>query len=144
MIEQDSVKLLRECDAGVKMGVSSIDEVIGAAKARGMRDALVKCREEHQALGQEIRERLERFHDQGKDPSPVAQTMSRLKTQAKLLLHESDASIARLMVDGCEMGVQSLDRYLEQYKAADERSKDIAKRLIGQEKQLASELRAFL
>ena len=144
MIEQDSVKLLRECDAGVKMGVSSIDEVIGSAKARGMRDALVKCREEHQALGREIRERLDRFHDQGKDPSPVAQTMSRLKTQAKLLLHESDASIARLMVDGCEMGVQSLDRYLEQYKAADERSKDIAKRLICQEKQLASELRAFL
>ena len=29
MIEQDTIKLLRECDAGIKMGVGSIDEVLG-------------------------------------------------------------------------------------------------------------------
>ena len=28
MIEKDTVRLLRECDAGVKMGVSSIDDII--------------------------------------------------------------------------------------------------------------------
>lgn len=28
MIEKDTIKLLRECDAGVKMGVSSIDDVL--------------------------------------------------------------------------------------------------------------------
>ena len=32
MVEQDTIKLLRECDAGVKMGVSSIDDVIGYVK----------------------------------------------------------------------------------------------------------------
>lgn len=29
MISPDTIKLLRECDAGIKMGVSSIDEVLG-------------------------------------------------------------------------------------------------------------------
>ena len=28
MIEQDTIKLLRECDAGIKMGISSIDDVL--------------------------------------------------------------------------------------------------------------------
>ena len=28
MIEQDTIRLLRECDSGVKMGISSIDDVI--------------------------------------------------------------------------------------------------------------------
>ena len=28
MIEQDTIKLLRECDAGVKMGITSIDDVL--------------------------------------------------------------------------------------------------------------------
>ena len=28
MVESDTVKLLRECDAGVKMGVDSIEDVI--------------------------------------------------------------------------------------------------------------------
>ena len=33
MIEQDTIKLLRECDAGVKMGVDSIDDVLGEVKS---------------------------------------------------------------------------------------------------------------
>ena len=28
MIEPDTIKLLRECDAGIKMGISSIEEVL--------------------------------------------------------------------------------------------------------------------
>jgi hypothetical protein len=48
------------------------------------------------------------------------------------------------MTDGCNMGVKSLSRYLNQYKAADEVSKDITKRLIKQEEQLARDIRGFL
>ena len=28
MIEEDTIRLLRECDAGIQMGVSSIDDVV--------------------------------------------------------------------------------------------------------------------
>ena len=52
------------------------------------------------------------------------------------LLRECDA--------GTKMGIKSLSRYLNQYKAADERSKDIAKRLIHLEAQLAADIRGFL
>ena len=34
MIEQDTIELLRECDAGIKMGVSAIDEVMDSAQAK--------------------------------------------------------------------------------------------------------------
>lgn len=34
MIEQDTIKLLRECDAGVKMGVASIETCLTAFTAR--------------------------------------------------------------------------------------------------------------
>ena len=33
MIEQDTIKLLRECDAGVKMGISSIEDVLDHVQA---------------------------------------------------------------------------------------------------------------
>jgi hypothetical protein len=42
------------------------------------------------------------------------------------------------------MGVKSLNRYLNQYKAADEVTKDITKRLIHLEEQLAVDIRGFL
>lgn len=144
MIEKDTVKLLRECDAGVKMGVSSIDEVMDYVEARPMREALDRCRNEHNRLGAEIQGRLDRFQDEGKDPNPVIKTMSWMKTNAMLMMHESDHTIADLMTDGCNMGVKSLSRYLNQYKAADEVSKDIAKRLIRQEQDLADSMRAYL
>ena len=144
MIEQDTVKLLRECDAGVKMGVQSIEDVQDKAKSPALRKALADCKTEHESLGREIRTELSRFQDQGKDPNPVAEKMSWIKTEAMLMMKESDSTIADLMTDGCNMGVKSLNRYLNQYKAADERSKDISKRLIHMEQTLAEDVRAFL
>ena len=70
--------------------------------------------------------------------------MSWLKTNMKLTMNESDGTIADLITDGCNMGVKSLSRYLNQYAAADEVSKDIAKRLINLEGQLAIDLRDYL
>ena len=144
MIEQDTVKLLRECDAGIRMGTESIDEVVDYVHAPQMRDLLNTSRYEHAQLGNEIQAQLERFQDKGKSPNPVVQGMSWIKTNMRLVMDESDATIADLMTDGCNMGVKSLNRYLNQYGAADERSKDITKRLIKLEQQLSVDLRSYL
>ena len=144
MIEKDTIKLLRECDAGVKMGIKSIDDVLSYVRAEDLRRRLTDCRAEHDKLNGEIQEQLARFHDAGKDPNPMAKGMSWLKTNVKLVIDESDETIADLMTDGCNMGVKSLNRYLNQYEAADEFSKDIAKRLINLEEKLAVDIRAFL
>ena len=39
MIEQDTIRLLRECDAGIKMGVSSIDDVFDYVSSDDFRHA---------------------------------------------------------------------------------------------------------
>ena len=144
MIQQDTVKLLRECDSGVKMGISSINEVFTSVDSSVMKQYLDRCRTEHEQLEDEIQGYLNRNCDEGKDPNPIIKGMSWIKTNMKLGMDDSDKSIAELMTDGCNMGVKSLSRYLNEYKAADEYSKDIAKRLIKQEEQLAVDMRAFL
>lgn len=144
MIEQDTIKLLRECDAGIKMGISSIDDVLNYTHNDTLRKYLSDCRSEHKKLNTEIQTLLDKFHDEGKKPSPIAKSMSWIKTNIKLGIDESDKTIADLITDGCNMGVKSLNRYLNQYKAADEKSKDIAKRLINLEEKLAIDIRSFL
>ena len=144
MIEQDTIKLLRECDAGVKMGISSIGDVLDYVSAKELRKLLTDCKEDHETLEKELRGLLDRYQDDGKEPNPMAKGMSWLKTNVKLAVNESDATIAELMTDGCNMGVKSLNQYLNQYKAADEKSKDITKRLIRLEEQLAVDLRGYL
>ena len=144
MVEQDTIKLLRECDAGVKMGVSSIDDVMDHVNAEKLRDLLRECRAKHEQLDKELQTLLDKYHDDGKEPNPMAKGMSWVKTNVMLAMKDSDATIADLMTDGCNMGVKSLHKYLNQYKAADEDSKDIAKRLVDLEEKLAIDIRGFL
>ena len=144
MIEPDTIKLLRECDAGIKMGVSAIDDVMKYVHDEVFEKYLVDCKNQHNKLKEEIQSLLEEYQDEGKDPNPMAKGMSWMKTNVKLVMDESDETIADLITDGCNMGVKSLSRYLNQYKAADERTKDIAKRLIALEEKLAVDIRCFL
>ena len=144
MREQDTVKLLRECDAGIKMGVASIDDVLGHVKSEKLKTCLDECKNEHDKLQTEVGELLVNYGDEGKNPNPMAKSMSWLKTNMMLAADMSDSTVADLITDGCKMGVKSLNKYLNQYEAADEISKDITKRLINLEEKLAVDIRDFL
>lgn len=144
MIEQDTIRLLRECDAGIQMGVSAIDDVLERVQAPDMYRRLSACKRAHESLKTEINGMLADCHDDGKAPNPLAQGMSWLKTNAAMAMNGSDQTIASLMTDGCNMGVKSLGRYLNQYEAASEDSKDITKRLIDLEQKLSDDLREYL
>lgn len=144
MIEQDTIRLLKECDAGIKMGVSSIGDVFDYINDEELKQCLVDYQNEHEKLKDEIQVLLNEYHDEGKEPNLMAKSMSWMKTNVKLVMNESDQTIADLMTDGCNMGVKSLNKYLNQYKAADERSKNITKRLIRLEERLAIDMRNYL
>ena len=144
MVEQDTIKLLRECDAGIKMGVSSIEDVLGYVESDELERLLTECKDEHEKLDRELQELLDKYKDDGKEPATIAKGMSWMKTNMKLAMNESDHTIADLMTDGCNMGVKSLNKYLNKYEAADEVSKDITKRLINLEEKLTVDIRKFL
>jgi hypothetical protein len=126
------------------MGISSIEEVLDHVKDTDLKQNLAESKRDHETLEQELQTQLNRYEDGGKEPNPMAKGMSWLKTNMKLSWDESDATIANLMTDGCNMGVKSLSKYLNQYQAADETSKNITKRLIRLEEQLAVKIRKFL
>ncbi len=144
MVEKDTVRLLRECDAGIKMGVSSIDDVLKYVKDEKLKELLADSKNDHNELDEDLQILLAEYRDEGKDPNPVAKGMSWIKTSVKLAFDESDETVAELMTDGCNMGVKSLNRYLNEYEAADEKSKDICKKLINIEQKLAVRISEFL
>ncbi|MBQ7897923.1 MAG: hypothetical protein IJ323_05800 [Clostridia bacterium] len=144
MIESDTIKLLRECDAGVKMGISAIEDTSKYVKDPEFKKILSENKIDHEKLDVIIEEELSRFHDEGKEPEMIAKGMSWLKTNVKLAMDASDGTVADLITDGCNMGVKYLSGYLNKYKAADERSKDIAKNLITLEERLAVDVRKYL
>ena len=106
MIENDTVRLLRECDAGVDMGVSAISDVMGKVGSSALKMTLNRCKTEHEKLKTEIEVLLNSYHDEGKEPNPVAKGMSWIKTNVKMAADDSDATIADLLADGCDMGTK--------------------------------------
>ena len=97
MIEKDTVRLLRECDAGVKMGISAIDGVIEYVESEKLKRTLAECRREHKVLEKELKEELERLGEKSKEPNPVAEGMSKMKTAAKFAFGGDDSTAATLM-----------------------------------------------
>ena len=144
MTNPDTIKLLQECDAGTKMGVSSIDEILEKVQDEKLKKLLEESKSHHEKLEEDIHRLLSQHEAQDKDPNLMAKGMSWMKTNMKMTMDESDATVADLLTDGCDMGIKSLYRYMNQYKAADQESKGICERLIAIEEKLEKELRKYL
>ncbi|MBQ8177677.1 MAG: hypothetical protein IJ033_00640 [Clostridia bacterium] len=140
----DTVKLLRECDAGIQMGIESIEEILEEVKSEDLRRFLTEARRKHFEIGEDLKHELDKYADEGKSPNPMAKSMSWLKTNMKMTFDGSDQTIADLITDGCNMGVKGLNRYLNQYTDASENAKELTKRLIDIEEKLAIDIRRFL
>lgn len=144
MEQNDTIRLLKECNAGSKMAVATINEVIERTKDPELKKLLAKSREHHESLGNELHRLLMEQGSNEKDPNPMAKGMSWLKTNVKLGMEESPAAIADLVTDGCNMGIKSLYKYLNQYQAADHTSQEICKKLVSIEEELCRDLRKYL
>lgn len=144
MENSDTVNLLKECDAGAKMAVSSINEVLEKINDSRLKQILSDNKSTHEKLCSEIHTLLSKHGSGEKDPTPMAKGMSWIKTNVKLGIDESDASIADLITDGCNMGIKTLHKYLNEYELADNTSKGICKKLISVEEGLCDKLQGYL
>lgn len=140
----DTVKLLRECNAGIKMGESAIEKVAPSTHSGKLRQLLDDAKDEHAILGDRTHSMLKRQGADTKEPHAAVRLMSDMKISVQMAVCDSDHSVASLMTDGCNMGVKSISKYLNRYKNASPEAKDIARKLIASEATLGENLRPFL
>lgn len=144
MFTQDTVKLLKECDAGCKMAVNSINDVIDRAQSKQLYDLLMKNSSLHEEIGNEIGDLLDECGAREKDPATMARIMSWAKINAKMLNSPTDATIADLMSDGCAMGIKKVSEYENMYPLASEEAKQKAEKLVHLQQNFMEQLRQFL
>ena len=139
MINEDTIYLLRECNAGTQMAVYSIGEILENVKDQKLREILISSKNHHEQLGNELHILLQKYGDTTKDPGVIAKGMSWIKTNAKLAIDDSDRVCADLITDGCHMGTKTMQRHINQYLAADREARGKAEELIRMD-----ELKPFL
>ena len=144
MMNRETIRLLEQCDVGAKMAVAAIDDVLGRVSAPALRAHLEDSRALHVRLGREMTGLLRRFGCTPPEPGAMARGMAKMKTGVRLALYPADSTVAALMTDGCNMGIQSLSRSLNRHPEANTQSRELARRLIGIEEQMAGGLRTYL
>ena len=141
---ESSVNLLKECDAGVKMAVKNLDDILEHVSGEKLKDVLEHSRKRHIELKNEIEEMLKNYGEDEKEPNFMAKGMSVIKTNVKFTMEETDATAADLLTDGCNMGIKSLIRYLNKHQDAEDEIKFTAGKLIKTEEELLLAIRPFL
>lgn len=140
----DTVDLLKECDAGLEMAISSLEQVKEEARADNFTNMLDKYYNNHIKIQKDIDQKLVEYNSDGKKANPVAEKMSTMKTNFKLAMNHTDEEIADLMIDGCNMGIKSVSKYMNQYKNANQEIMQLANDIIVLEQNFSNELRQYL
>lgn len=143
-MENQTVSLLDECNSGCKMAINSIEQVRDSVKDGKMANILDAYEKKHHELEDESSKQLEMMGEKEKEPGLMASAMSWVSTEAKLMMNEDDHQIAKIMMDGCNMGIQSIGEYMNKYPEASSQSMDIAKKIIKAEENFMVEMEQFL
>ena len=143
-VENDTPRLLRECSAGIRMGVDALDQILPKVESPKLRTLLQEVKADHTALEKQVQQELKQGGWEDKAPSGMAQSMARLKTNFKLLADHSDNTVADLLTDGGHMGIKSLSRYRNQYVNAAPQARSLAADVIALEERMTQSLREYL
>ena len=141
--EKDTVKLLRQCDAGIKMGIGALNDVIPKAGNTDLEDILKKSVKEHENLRSEAEQLLNSWGRAGRNPSAMAKAMSTMKTDLTLI-NGTEQDAAELISHGCSMGIDKLRHSMDKYAAADGGSRKLTHDLISAEQKLMTDLKKYL
>lgn len=143
-MEDQTGKLLEKCNLGCKMGVNSMNQVCEFVEDQNLSKIIGDYKCKHEKMEQEAEEMLKECGKEVEKISPMASAMSWLTTEAKLMIKDDSNQISKLMMDGCNMGIQELTESMHKYPEASAKSISLAKEIVRTDEDLLKDLKAFL
>ena len=139
-----TIELLKECSSGCQMGMDSVKKMREYAQDPELNHLLEAYGEKHRKLQSKIVEELHKYGEKEAPPAKMAEMMARMEMHMKMFMHPDDKQVAKIMMDGCNMGIQSVSEYVNKYPDASKASQDIAKELIRIEEDFMQEMKGFV
>ena len=143
-VSQDTVELLKECDAGCKMAIDSMEQISRYVSDDKLKSIIRKYNDAHIKLEKDIHRLLNTIGEEDKDPNAMAKASSWLQSEVKMMMRCDAKQAAHLLTDGCNMGIKSLCEYKNEYAAADDKSVQICEKICDMETKMVYELQPFL
>lgn len=143
-VSQDTIELLKKCNAGCKMAIDSMEQIAKYVNDDALKNLITKYNGEHIRTEEEIHRLLNKMEEEDQEPNPIAKASSWIQSEVKMMLKGDTHQAASLLTDGCNMGIKSLHEYKNSYKAADEKSVNLCEKICSLESRMVEDLQAFL
>lgn len=143
-MDKQTVTLLKECNAGCKMAVGSIDRIKEFLMNAELEQTLTAYKEQHKKLEEESSKLLAELGECGQQPDKIASAFSWITTEVKLLVKDDSTQIAKILMNGCNMGIQSISECMNKCPDASHGSISLAKKLVKCEEKLMEDMKKYL
>ncbi len=143
-MDEQTRKLLEECCIGCKMAVESFEQIVKYVKDQEFRQLISDYTEKHRRLEEEAASLLRESGNEEKSPGILASTFSWFTTGMKLSFDSDNTQIAKILMDGCTMGIKTLGEKAHQYENADKKAADLTQKIIHTEEELMKKLKDYL
>ena len=143
-VSQDTVELLKECDAGCKMAIDSMEQISKYVSDDKLKTIIQKYNGAHIKLEEDVHRMLNNLGEEDKEPNPIAKASSWIQSEVKMMMNCDSKQAAHLLTDGCNMGGKSRCEYKNAYQAADDKSIQLCEKICDLELKMTHELQPFL
>lgn len=143
-MQEDTRRLLQECNSGCKMAITSMEQIMDYVTDSGLEQVIRESKVRHEKMEAESAKLLEENGEKEKDPTMMASAFSWLTTEMKMLMKREDSEIAKIMMNGCNMGIQSIAEKMNEYQNAAQESRNLAERLVREEEDFMQRLKVYL
>ena len=142
--KNDTIRLAGHCDAGCKMAIDSMDQISRYVTDDNLRNVISSSKNRHKDLEQEASGLLNKYGRNEQDPQKMASAFSWLSTEMKMMFKDDNNQIAKIMMNGCNMGIQSISEDINKYSNASSESVSLSKKLVKAEENFMRDLERFL
>ena len=143
-MDEQTRKLLEECSIGCKMAVSSLQQISEYIKDSTLMRLAEDYISRHKELEDEAVSALADSGNDAKDPGAVSSAFAWFTTEMKLAFNDDNSQIAKLLMNGCNMGIQTLGERMNTLSQADKNAHALAQKIIKTEQNLMKELQPYL
>lgn len=142
--DRHTVELLKECGNGCQMAQKSVKQAREFVKDEKLNNLLESYGEKHTEIEKKVIDMLGRYGSSEDNPGKMAEIGAWMSMEMGMLMHPDEHEAAKKMMDGCNMGIQSVSEYVNKYPDAKEEAHDLAKELIKIEEDFMEEMKEFV
>ena len=136
--------LQTKSNAGCKMAINSMERLKEYVKNASLNELLEEYKKQHRELEEESARLLEESGETQKQPDLMASAFSWFTTELKMMVQDDSTQIAKILMNGCNMGIQSVSECMNKCPKASHAGMSVAKKLVKCEEKLMEDVKKFL